>query len=259
MLELNAGREASIRDLDAIISRLHELEPEDWDRATPDEGWSVRDLAVHLTETIPFMTNILGEIIALRLGQRPTMEAGMEVTTDSETDTIIASVTEYRNAYFHTVAFMEEADLTAEVPGGQMFPRTGQLYLGLATSEFGLHRFDLEASQGAPNAGLSDDTINAANEIMAANMAFFANGTGKHPEHPVSYVFAGSLVDCRLTWDGTRWSLDEIAGVPEVRFQGDDSALTLFIFGRIGVDSDRLGIEGDREIAAQFKTYVPGP
>lgn len=259
MLELNAGRHASIRDLDAIISRLHELEPEDWDRPTPDKGWNVRDLAVHLTGTIPLMTNTLGEIIALRLGHRPTMEAGMDVTEKSERHEIIASVTEYRNAYFHTIAAMEEADLTAEVPGGQMFPRTGQLYLVLSTSEFGVHRFDLEASQDEPDAGLSEEAILACDEIMIANMALFANGTGKHPDHPVSYVFAGSLVNRRLTWDGTKWSLDEIEGVPEVRFQGDDSALALFIFGRIGVDSDRLGIEGDREIAAQFKTYVPGP
>ena len=259
MLELEAGRRAAIRDLDAIISRLHELTAEEWERPTPDEGWNVRHLAVHLTETIPFMTNILGEIIAIRLGQVPTTETGMVVSVESECDQIIASVTEHRNAFFHTIALMEEADLTAEAPGGTALPRTGQLYLALATAEFGLHRFDLEESQDDTETGLSDEAIIATNEVMISNMALFATGTGKHPDHPLSYVFAGSLVDIRLTWDGKSWSLDEVEGLPEVRFQGDDSALALFICGRIGIDSDRLGIEGDREAAVQFKTYVPGP
>ncbi len=259
MLDLDAGRRASIRDLDAIVSRLHELAPEDWERATPDKGWTVRHLAAHLTGTMSFLTNVLGDIIAVRLGHVPTTETGTEVTAESERHAIIASLTQHRNAYFHTISAMEDSDLAAEVTGGTMFPRTGQLYLVLATSEFGVHRFDLEASQGEHDAGLSQEAILACDEIMISNMALFATGTGEHPDHPVSFVFAGSLVDRRLTWDGESWSMVEVDGVPDVRLQGDDSALALFIFGRLGVDSDRLGITGDRELAAAFKTYVPGP
>ncbi len=259
MLDLDAGRRASIRDLDAIISRLHELAPEDWERETPDKGWTVRHLAAHLSGTISFLTNILGEIIAIRLGHVPTTETGIEVTAESKRHEIIASLTQQRNAYFHTVSAMEDSDLTAEAAGGTMFPRTGQLYLVLSTSEFGVHRFDLEASQGEHDAGLSQEAILACDEIMISNMALFATATGEHPDHPVSFMFAGSLVDRRLTWDGESWSMVEVSGVPDVRFQGDDSALALFIFGRIGVESDRLGITGDRAVAAQFKTYVPGP
>ncbi|HEU0165172.1 MAG TPA: maleylpyruvate isomerase N-terminal domain-containing protein, partial [Thermomicrobiales bacterium] len=112
MLELGAGRRAAIRDLDAVVARLHELAPEDWERDTPDAGWKVRHLAAHLTTTIPFVTTVLGQVIAIRLGHLPTMETGIEVTPDSDRHDITASVTQHRNAFVHTISAMAEDDLT---------------------------------------------------------------------------------------------------------------------------------------------------
>ncbi|CAN0385148.1 unnamed protein product, partial [Phaeothamnion confervicola] len=251
--------------------RLRGLSPRDWERPTPDEGWTVRHLAVHLTETIPFLTGVLGDIIAVRLGRRPTEEAGDLVTLDSSEEAIAAAFTQDRNAFFHTIAAMEENDLETVVPGGGMgFARSGSLYLALSVIEAGIHRFDLDAAMGAPEAGLDEQTILACDAVLPAHMARFAEGAGKHPDEPVSYVFTGARFDRRLTWTGSAWTQDEEptedAGIHEVRLHGDDSAIMLFLYGRIRVDgpgSDRLrfgdGSTRDRELAAQFKTFVPGP
>ena len=269
MLNLDRGREAAIRDLDAIIARLRGLSPRDWDRPTPDAGWTIRHLAVHLTETIPFLTGVLGDIIAVRLGQRPTEEAGDLVMLDSSDDAIAAAFTQDRNAFFHTIAAMEDGDLETVVPGGGSgFERSGSLYLALSVIEAGIHRFDLDSAMGAPDAGLDEQTILACDAVLPAHMARFAEGTGAHPDAPVSFAFTGSSFDRRLTWTGTEWTQDTEApaGVHEIRLHGDDSAIMLFLYGRIRVDgpgSDRLRFgtnsAADRELAAQFKTFVPGP
>ncbi|MGN6031938.1 MAG: maleylpyruvate isomerase family mycothiol-dependent enzyme [Thermomicrobiales bacterium] len=269
MLNLDRGREAAIRDLDAIIARLRGLSPSDWERPTPDAGWTVRHLAVHLTETIPFLTGVLGDIIAVRLGQRPTEEAGDLVTLDSSTDAIAAAFTQDRNAFFHTIAAMEDEDMDTVVAGGGMgLERSGSLYLALSVIEAGIHRFDLDSAMGAPDAGLDEQTILACDAVLPAHMTTFATNAGQHPEEPVSFVFPGSSFDRRLTWTGTEWTQDSEppAGVHEIRLHGDDSAIMLFLYGRIRVDgpgSDRLRFgtnsAQDRDLAAQFKTFVPGP
>ena len=270
MLQLDRGREAAIRDLDAIIARLRGLSAADWDRPTPDEGWTIRHLAVHLTETIPFLTGVLGEIIAVRLGEPPTTEAGDLVTLDFPTDAIAAAFTQDRNAFFHTIMAMEEGDLATTVPGGNGADRSGSLYLALSTAEAGLHRFDLEAALGAADAGLDAQAILACDELRPAMMAGIATNVGKHPDDPVSFVFRGTLFDRRLTWTGSEWTQDiepeEGSAIHEIRVHGDDSAVMLFVYGRIRVEgpgSDRLRFGDDsahdRELAAQFKTFVPGP
>lgn len=269
MLLIDRGRDAAIRDLDAIIARLRGLSSSDWDRPTPDEGWTIRHLAVHLTETIPFVTSVLGDIIAVRLGHRPTEEAGDLVTLDSSTDAIAAAFTQDRNAFYHTIIAMEDADLEATVlGGGGGFTRSGGLYLALSAIEAGVHRFDLDSAMGASDAGLDEQTISACNAVLPAHMAAFATNIGKHPDEPVSYVFRGALFDRRLTWTGTEWTqdVDPAEGAHEVRLHGDDSAIMLFLYGRILVDGPgnerlRFGDNSahDRALAAQFKTFVPGP
>ncbi|MGB3327309.1 MAG: maleylpyruvate isomerase family mycothiol-dependent enzyme [Thermomicrobiales bacterium] len=269
MLLIERGRDAAIRDLDAMIARLRGLSASDWERPTPDEGWTIRHLAVHLTETIPFLTSVLGDIIAVRLGHRPTEEAGDIVTIDSSANAIAAAFTQDRNAFYHTITAMEDADLETTIPGGNgSFARSGALYLALSVIEAGVHRFDLEAALGAHEAGLDEQTIFACNAVLPAHMATFATNTGKHPDEPVSYVFQGALFDRRLTWTGSAWTqdVDPAEGTHEIRLHGDDSAIMLFLYGRIRVDgpgSDRLrfgdGSAKDKALAAQFKTYVPGP
>jgi len=268
-LPLDRGRESAIRDYDAIIARLRGLSPRDWERPTPDEGWSIRHLVVHLTQTVPFLTDVLGDIIAVRRGEKPTTEAGDVVGMESSADEIVAAFTQDRNAFYHTINAMEDADLETIVPGGGGgFARSGALYLALSMIESGVHRFDLESALGAADAGLDDQTILACDAVLPANMARIATGIGKHPDEPVSYRFTGSLFDRRLTWTGDAWTQDEepSEGVHEIRLHGDDSAIMLFLYGRIKVDgpgSNRLrfgnGSAHDRDLAAQFKTFVPGP
>lgn len=268
-LPLDRGRESAIRDYDAIIARLRGLTPHDWARDTPDEGWTVRHLAVHLTQTVPFLTDILGDIIAVRRGEKPTTEAGDVVSLESSTEAIVAAFTQDRNAFYHTINAMEDADLDTVVPGGGGgFARSGALYLALSMIEAGVHRFDLESALGAVDAGLDDQTILACDAVLPANMARMATAIGKHPDAPVSYLFQGALFDRRLTWTGDAWTQDEspAEGIHEIRLHGDDSAIMLFLYGRITVDgpgNNRLrfgnGSAHDRALAAQFKTFVPGP
>jgi uncharacterized protein (TIGR03083 family) len=261
MTDLETGRQAAIRDLDATIARLHMLEPEDWERQTPNEGWQVRHLAAHLVEATRSANEQL-ETIAQR-GQAPAVpiSASEEVMESSRHASIVSALTLQRNALFHTLARLEPDDLSVQVDqsisGGA--PVDGRTLLSRIVMEFGLHRFDLEWALGEHYAGLSTETVVAIDEFYGSRLASIGDEAGAQPDAPAGFHLEGALIDRAVTWDGDRWVEGIPPSIPVVRISGDDSALALFLCGRIGIDDHRLEIEGDRDAAARFKTFVPGP
>ncbi len=261
MVNLEAGRQAAIRDLDATISRLHMLEPDDWDRPTPNEGWLVRHLAAHLVEATATANEQIETIV--QGGQAPAVpiSESEDVDASSRHSTIVGALTLQRNALFHTLSRLGPGDLSIQVdPSVTGEPAIdGDTLLSRILMEFGLHHFDLEWALGEHYAGLPAETVTAINDFYGSRLASIGSEGGPQPDTPTSFHVQGALIDRAVSWDGSRWVDGILDSVPVVRFVGDDSALVLFLCGRIGIDDSRLEIEGDRELAARFKTFVPGP
>lgn len=261
MTDLETGRQAVIRDLDATIARLHGLDAQDWERQTPNREWQVRHLASHLVETTASANEAIEKIVEGGQAQAVPISESQDIDASTRHAGIISALTLQRNALFHTLARLGPGDLSTPVdqPVSGATPTDGQSLLSRIVMEFGLHRYDLEWALGEHNAGLTTETVLAIDTFFGAQLVPIGDEGTVQPPIPVGFHVAGALIDRSVSWDGARWAEGIMDSMPVVRITGDDSALALFLCGRIEIDDHRLEVEGDRDLAAQFKTFVPGP
>lgn len=257
MLNLPIGRRAVLRDLDATISQMRGLSSADRDRPTPCNDWAVRHLAAHMAESTRSVSWNLMQIIRARTGsENPTEQAGDE-QPDAAWNTILARLTTGRNQLAHVLANLAEDDMTTK--SGTADSMTGHQVLNEAVLEYGLHRSDLEAALGE-EAGLDVETIEAADDVYGRELHMIAADampTGPHTDPFALNLRGDELMDRWLVWTGAEWS-DARTDEPITRIHGSDSAVTLFITGRIPLDDHRLDVTGDRDLAGRFVGFVPG-
>ena len=90
MLELDSARQAILRELDAAIGRLETVAPQDWDRPTRCEGWTVRHVAKHLNGGPAIMseafTRMRRRVLAARRGGDKAGSAAKGVCPDEARD-----------------------------------------------------------------------------------------------------------------------------------------------------------------------------
>ncbi len=258
--DLDTRRRGALADLDALIDMLEAMHPDAWESDVPCEGWRVRDLAAHLTGTIPFLEGRLAQFIEKRTGEVETASGLDALPVETSPQDLVPALRERREAIARQLERLTNADMDAADAEGQGFlAQTPELYLDLAVFEAAIHRNDLDTALGDVDAPISDHGLAAIDAILGSNMVNFAQMMGATPASPLSISFTSPSINHTLTWTGTAWS-DELAeGVPFARIAGTDSAVTRFICGRIPVDDPLLTVEGDIEIARQFKTFVPGP
>jgi len=260
MLDLDTRRRGTLQDLDALIDTLDTMPADAWNAETPCEGWKVRDLATHLTGTIPFLEDRLAGFIENRTGQRATASGLAEVPAGTSPEEIVAALRQRREAIASQLEQLTEADLNVAASDTQGFlAQTPELYLDLATFEAAIHRNDLDVALGDIDAPIGDHGLAAIDAILASNMANFAQMTDAKPGAPLSIGFAAPSVTRSLTWTGTAWSDVPTTGIPQATIAGTDSMIMRFICGRITADDPHLTVTGDTAIARQFKTFVPGP
>mgnify|MGYP001351519986 CR=1 FL=1 len=261
MLSPEAARHAAIRDLDATLSRLRDLQPSQWTRPTPCAGWSVAALAAHMAESAFGLSAQAAHAIGRRTGAAPAVVVPQPAKPDAPPEQIIAHLTHGRNQLHHVLFQMEEDDVDlAWTPDDESSPPfAGGRLLAVCAAEFGIHRFDLEDALGEQEAGVSQETILAAMEVYGRWLDAFPRRHGGVPDQPFSLHLEGETIDVTLTWDGKRWHGGPKPTIPVTHVRGDDSAVTLFMFGRIGADDHRLDVDGDLAIARSFKRWVPGP
>ncbi|MEJ7838013.1 MAG: maleylpyruvate isomerase family mycothiol-dependent enzyme [Thermomicrobiales bacterium] len=258
MSSVRERRESISRDLDAFVSRLHDLKAIRWSLPTSNDGWDIRHLAAHVANTTASLNHQLRIIV--QPGIAAAFKSGEPVTFESDPDAIIGSLTINRNALISTLAEFTNEHLTMET-GDPSLPivMSGEIALNFLTCEMGLHLYDLNAALGQGSAGLSGVTIEATANVFEITMIPLANANEIKPDAPLSFHFTGSLVDTWVTWTGKTWVTKNIEGIPSTRVQSDDTALVLFICGRIPANGNQLGVTGNRAALAQFKTWIPGP
>lgn len=260
MTDLDARRRSTLQDLDALIDTLDAMHADAWDAEVPCEGWKVRDLAVHLSGTIPFLEGRLATFVEARTGETGSASGLEEVPADTSPEEIVAALKERRDAIAKQLERLTDADLANAGPEDQGFlAQTPGLYLDLSTFEAAIHRNDLDVALGDVDAPISELGLAAIDVILGSNMANFAAMTGVSPTSSLSIGFTSPSINHTLAWSGTAWSGEPADGVPSARIAGTDSAVTRFICGRIPIDDPLLTVDGEIEIARQFKTFVPGP
>lgn len=259
MADLDTRRRGALQDFDALIDTLTTMPAHAWDAGTPCEGWTVRDLAAHLTGTIGFLERGLAGMLAKNHETPPPLAAeGLEATASPRE--LVTALRSARDGIGAQLATITDVDIARDplVEVGFLSPSI-DMYLDLTTFEAAIHRNDLDVALGDLDAPISDHGMAAIDAILGSNMVDFARMTDAAPTSPLSIGFTSPSIDHTLTWTGTAWSGEPAEEAPSARIAGTDSAVTRFICGRIPIDDPLLSVDGKIEIARQFKTFVPGP
>jgi uncharacterized protein (TIGR03083 family) len=245
MLGLYEAREAILRDLDSFVDTLDRLEPSEWTKPTPCEGWTIRDLAQHVAEVVHIDTDVL------RKKGTGTPAGSVTVTTDD----LVMEIRTARKAYGAELDGLTDDNLndicTFQAASGLALPLS--FTLQVSAMEFGTHRNDLERAQGA-SPHLAADTVRACASLAAGLLPFLANGASETPSDGVAYAIRSPNVDVAFVYRDGEWQPG--TGDRTCTIEGDDETVALYALGRIPAADVK---SSDAELAAKFKTYFPGP
>ena len=128
--------------------RLRQVQPGDWDRPTPCEGWTVRDLVLHMIGGSRMMSALVDGC--------SSEEAMRIVEGEPVPDDAVAVCTEVGEAQARAFAQPGALDRICHHPSGD-FP--GSVMLAFSAADFALHTWDLARAIGA------DETLSA--ELVA--------------------------------------------------------------------------------------------
>jgi uncharacterized protein (TIGR03083 family) len=251
MLETAAVRAALAREWTATADRLDTLDDAGWALPTRCAGWSVADLVVHTVWGV----SMEADAVAGARARRGSAADGRVVTVADGPSALAGGLRAAAGALLAEIDALTPDDLTvaAPMPYG---PVPLPMALTVFVMEAGVHAADLADALGEP-APLAADVVTATATTLAAFVPLLAaNGSGA-PDGAVLAV-AGPTVDLRVAASGGSWAADPDA-TPTATVRGSDSDVLLHLLGRIPVDAPGLTVEGDRELAARFKQYVPGP
>jgi conserved hypothetical protein TIGR03086 len=129
--------------------RLRQVEPGDWDRSTPCEGWTVRDLVLHMIGGSRMMAALVAGC--------SVEEASAIISSELFPDDAVAVCTEVGDAQVRAFSEPGALDRICHHPAGD-FP--GAVMLAFSAGDFALHAWDLARAIGADET-LPDDLVAA--------------------------------------------------------------------------------------------------
>ncbi|MDA8342429.1 MAG: TIGR03086 family metal-binding protein [Actinomycetota bacterium] len=165
--------------------RLRLVGEADWDRTTPCEGWTVRQLVDHV---------VRGDRIAIRLlDGEAWAEAQGQVADEDLGDDLVAAFTDGADALeatFRVPGALERTchHIAGEIPGAQL--------LGFRTGDYALHAWDLARAIGADE-DLDPELVEIVWESLQP-MAPFIGQTGFFGDGPSGEVDESAPLQVRL-------------------------------------------------------------
>jgi uncharacterized protein (TIGR03083 family) len=256
MFDLTAATAATERDFGAIISQLDGLAEQDWKAPVRCDGWQVTDLAVHVVGASR------GQAEGLRRAAAGTTDvARLDPPAEREPRALLAALKDGQSQLLSALR-----DLPPEALGGAVPLPFGlvpaPVALQIIPLEYGFHRNDLDWALGH-EVPLPPDMSSTLLGIVPGLLPMLAGGTpvsaaGAQPSSPVSFQLTAPSSQWRVEHAGGAWSIAPADGstASPSGISGDDSALALFVMGRITADHPSLTSTG---AASTFKTYFPGP
>lgn len=251
MLETAAVRAALAREWSAAVDRLDTLDNSGWVTPTRCAGWTVADLVVHTVWGV----SMEADAVAGARARRETAADGRVVSVADGPSVLAGGLRGAAADLLAEIGALSPDDLAAPAPmpyGPVPLP----MALTVFVMEAGVHASDLADAFGEP-APLAADVVTATATSLAAFVPLLASNGSGAPDGAV-LAAAGPTVDVRVAATDGGWAADPGA-TPTATVRGSDSDVLLYLLGRIPVDAPGLTVEGDRELAARFKEYVPGP
>ena len=258
MFDLATAARAADRDFGAILSHLEQLDEQGWERPARCDGWNVRSLARHLVAASR------GQAEGLRRAAAGQAElASLGAPHEHTTAQILNALRAGREDLARALRTLPGAALAGVVPlPFGLLP--APVALQIVPLEYGFHRNDLEWALG-DEGPLSTDISSALLELAPGLMPMLAAGSpvsaaGQAPQAPAAYQLAAATATVGAAFDGTAWTITPgpPADPDACQIRGDDSAVALFIMGRINATHPSLSVS-DAAAAGQFKRYFPGP
>jgi uncharacterized protein (TIGR03083 family) len=252
MLDLESGRRAIKREYDALIDKLSAASDEQWTNPVRCVGWTVKELAEHVSGFGMFMADIMD-----RMRQGITEAAPRPERTPPPRPELLDMMRAGREKLYPVLDALTTEDVMKMAP----FPFAslpGFVGLQIAAVEAGLHHNDLEWALGREVA-LPDDIADAAHTTVGPMMQMLAANASEKPTGQVAYRVAcpSSTVSMYSTESGWEQG-DAPAGAPVCEVSGDDSSVALYLLGRIPADHPTLKTT-DPALAGKLKAYFPGP
>ncbi len=134
---MHNARETFVAAVTVVTDQVRALEPGDWTRPSPCEGWDARDVLVHVTGTLRKVIALLGDS-----GRYAGSPASVEDAPDPEAAALQWAETARRVGELVAGA---DLDRVVETPWGQA-PLASAL--GLPTSDCAVHAWDIAAAAG---------------------------------------------------------------------------------------------------------------
>jgi uncharacterized protein (TIGR03083 family) len=254
MLDAATATAVTLRELDGFVARVDALGDADWTRPVRCEGWHVGDLVHHMAWAAAAQSTALENLNACSAERvaRDIPAAGVGTPAEDGPE-LRRQVTRMRRA----LAALDTADMErpCPMPFGVM---PGAVALHLTAAEAGIHRNDLLWALG-DEAPLDADVVVALTVIMSNALPSLAGALGADPGHGIGYRLQGETVDYRLHRSDSTWTAGDDTYEPDCIVSGDDTAVTLFVMGRIPASHRSLVIAGDAGLASRFKAFFPGP
>jgi uncharacterized protein (TIGR03083 family) len=238
----------AMHELGAFATTVRSLEESGWGTATACQGWTVNDLACHVAavawqqgeafqrsrlhiEEAPSFVRITahasGASRAVDVAARHLSQALQ--TTDSDTDAAIPLP-------FSPVPL--PVDISAQV----------------LAIEYGVHRHDLDTALGNTTELHSE----VATCVLGQVPGFFVLLAGADTAEHGGYRLVADTQEFVIGREGLTWQLDPENADPVCEVRGTDSAIALFLVGRLSTDDPALHVS-DPALARQFKRIFPGP
>jgi len=217
--------------------------------STRCEGWSIKELVAHACWGTSYEADGLRRARTDVVGVAEGTEFGADRSPDLLREQLVANGR----------ALVDEIDAFLDLPHDRAVPMPyGGLPVVLALDVFameaGLHTSDLAAALGEDDR-LEPDVCRAALTFLQAFGPAMADEGAARLGPGNSIGLRCSQGRVRFVCDEAGWRADDLDAATTI--SGDDSDVVLFAFGRRRIDA--VTVEGDPEVAAQFKELVPGP
>jgi uncharacterized protein (TIGR03083 family) len=250
-LNVEEARDSIAREWATFADRLARAHEQAWSAQTRLAGWTVADLVVHA------VWGVTMEADALRRARLdlPGRADGRTVSPDEDRAVLTENVRQARAELVDELAQLDGQDLssTAPMPHGDV--PIGVL-LDVFAMEAGIHGSDLAAALGDEQP-LSPTVVRATETFLLGFLPMLAQASPP-PAGADSFALTGDTVRITGHWREQGLVVDE-TNRPALTIEGDDTAVLLFALGRAQADDARLRHHGDRDLAVNFKSYVPGP
>lgn len=148
---------------DTFTRRVEAVGPEQWDDPTPCEGWSVRDIVRHMTETSGYFLGMVG----VSLPDGPSVDTDPAGAWAAARDEVLAA--------------LEDPDLAATEVESGMGPMTLERMVGMfGVGDVLIHTWDLSRATGQDET-LDPDEVRRLHATMAPNDERMRQGTAFGP------------------------------------------------------------------------------